>query len=132
MYRLPQAGRFSIPGCLLRTANSQLRPGNPSLPSTISETLKRCTRSRGQGRGAAGCCCEFVPAISNVPLSTSQHGKTAFAGDHPLGPATLRPLCAGCWEQPAPSLLRRAGPQQLLVPGCRAQASAGDSDSPNL
>lgn len=28
---------------------------------------------------------DFGPAVSNIPLSTSQHGKTAFARDHPLG-----------------------------------------------
>lgn len=59
------------------------------------------------------------PAASNTPLTTSQRGKTAFARDHPLGTATLRPLCAGRREQPVPSLPCRAGPQERLVPGSR-------------
>lgn len=59
----------------------------------------------------------FGPAVSNMPPSTSQHGKTAFAQDHALGPVTLWPLCPGRREQPAPSLPCWAGPEEQLILG---------------
>lgn len=71
----------------------------------------------------------FGPAVSNILLSTSQHRKTAFAGDHLLSPTTLRPLCAGCRERPAPSLLCRAGLEELLIPGCRGTGTLWDGDT---
>lgn len=58
-------------------------------------------------------------AASNIPLTTSQRGKTAFAREQPLGTATLRPLCAGRHERLAPSPPCRAGPEEQRVPASR-------------
>lgn len=127
-YTLPKVRRFNTPGCLLHTANSQPHPGNPS---TISETLKRCTRSPGQGRDGAGCShtagLALLSPTSRSPPASME--KQLLPEIIPSAPQHCN-LCAWCaGSSRLPRCCARLAPRNCSSQDAGAQAHFGDGDS---